>query len=172
MRIRVGTQCIVSLLKPIYNSIMISIRDAVASDVDSIMSLIKELALYEKSPESVANNSETMLRDGFGSAPSFKAFIAEKENKIIGMALCYYAYSTWKGKYIYLDDLIVTESERRSGAGKLLFDKIVEYAKSVDAMQLRWHVLNWNRPAITFYENYPCTFDDEWITCKIEKENL
>lgn len=113
------------------------------------------------------------LFDGFGSSPLFQSFVAEKitdsEKKIIGAAICYQAYSTWKGKYIYLDDIIVTETERRSGAGTLLFDRVIEYARSVDANQLRWHVLNWNTPAINFYKKYSCTFDEEWITCKIEK---
>ncbi len=151
---------------------MISIRPAIASDVSAMISLIKELALYEKAPEQVINSEGEMLKDGFGQQPLFKAFIAEKENKIIGTAICYLAYSTWKGRYIYLDDLIVTETERKSGTGTLLFEAVFNYAKSVKANQLRWHVLDWNEPAISFYKKYPCTFDEEWITCKIEKENL
>lgn len=151
---------------------MISIRPAIATDVSAMISLIKELAHYEKAPEQVINNEDDMLKDGFGEHPLFKAFVAEKENKIIGTAICYHAYSTWKGRYIYLDDLIVTESERKTGAGTLLFEAVFNYAKSKKANQLRWHVLDWNDPAISFYKKYPCTFDEEWITCKIEKENL
>ncbi len=151
---------------------MIFIRNAVSGDVKAMYSLIKELALYEKAPEHVINSESDMLNDGFGEHPLFKAFIAENENGIVGMALCYQAYSTWKGKYIYLDDLIVTETERKSGAGTLLFEAVYNYSKTLNANQLRWHVLNWNEPAISFYKKYPCTFDEEWITCKIEKENL
>lgn len=151
---------------------MISIRPAIATDVSAMISLIKELALYEKAPEQVINNEDEMLHDGFGEHPLFKAFVAEKENKIIGTAICYLAYSTWKGRYIYLDDLIVTASERKTGAGTLLFEEVFNYAKSIKANQLRWHVLDWNEPAISFYKKYPCTFDEEWITCKVEKENL
>lgn len=151
---------------------MISIRPAIAADVSAMISLIKELALYEKAPEQVINSEDEMLMDGFGEHPIFKAFVAEKENKIIGTAICYLAYSTWKGRYIYLDDLIVTANERKTGAGTLLFESVFNYAKSIKANQLRWHVLDWNEPAISFYKKYPCTFDEEWITCKIEKENL
>lgn len=151
---------------------MISIRDAEAKDVNAMYSLINELAVYEKAPEQVINSENAMLKDGFGLQPLFKAFIAENETGIIGMALCYQAYSTWKGKYIYLDDLIVTESARKSGAGTLLFEAVYNYSKTLNANQLRWHVLDWNEPAISFYKKHPCTFDEEWITCKIEKENL
>ncbi|MEI7801830.1 MAG: GNAT family N-acetyltransferase [Bacteroidota bacterium] len=151
---------------------MIQVREAVADDIPSILNLIKELALYEKAPEQVINSEEQMLNDGFGEHPLFKAFVAEKENQVIGTAICYTAYSTWKGKYIYLDDIVVTASERKTGAGTLLFEAILNFAKNVKANQLRWHVLDWNEPAISFYKKYPCTFDEEWITCKIEKEQL
>ncbi len=151
---------------------MISIRPAIASDVSAMISLIKELALYEKAPEQVINSETEMLKDGFDNQPLFNAFVAEKENKIIGAAICFIAYSTWKGKYIYLDDLIVTASERKTGAGTLLFEAVLNFAKSIKANQLRWHVLDWNDSAISFYKKYPCTFDKEWITCKIEKDNL
>jgi len=151
---------------------MISIRPAIATDVKAMILLIKELALYEKAPEQVINTEDEMLKEGFGEHPLFKAFIAENETGIIGMALCYQAYSTWKGMYIYLDDLIVTESARKSGAGTLLFEAVYNYSKTLNANQLRWHVLDWNEPAISFYKKYPCTFDEEWITCKVEKENL
>ena len=151
---------------------MIQVREAVADDIPSILNLIKELALYEKAPEQVINSEEQMLNDGFGEHPLFKAFVAEKENQVIGTAICYTAYSTWKGKYIYLDDIVVTASERKTGAGTLLFEAILNFAINVKANQLRWHVLDWNEPAISFYKKYPCTFDEEWITCKIEKEQL
>ena len=107
---------------------MISIRTAIETDVSAMISLIKELALYEKAPEQVINTEEKMLQDGFGDQPIFKAFVAEKENKIIGTAICYLAYSTWKGRYIYLDDLIVTESERKTGAGTLLIEAVLNFS--------------------------------------------
>ena len=151
---------------------MISIRPAIDSDVSAMISLIKELALYEKAAEQVINTEEEMLKDGFGQHPLFYAFVAERENKIIGTAICFTAYSTWKGKYIYLDDLIVTASERKTGAGTLLFEAVLNFAINLKANQLRWHVIDWNEPAISFYKKYPCTFDQEWITCKIEKEYL
>ena len=151
---------------------MIKVREATGNDVPEMLKLIKELALYEKAPEQVINTEEEMLKNGFGEQPLFKSFVAENENRIIGTAICYTAYSTWKGKYIYLDDIVVTETERNTGAGRLLFDAVLNHAKSIGANQLRWHVLNWNEPAINFYKKYSCSFDEEWITCKIEKENI
>lgn len=149
---------------------MISIRPAIATDVKAMISLIKELALYEKAPEQVINTEDEMLKDGFGEYPLFNAFIAEKENKIIGTAICYLAYSTWKGRYIYLDDLIVTETERKTGAGTLLFEAVFNYAKSINSNQLRWHVLDWNEPAISFYKNILAHLTKNGLPVKLKKK--
>ncbi len=150
----------------------ITVRTAGKADVPAIYGLVKQLAEFEKAPHDVINTIDAMLKDGFGSDKIFYSFVAETENKIIGMAVFYFAYSTWKGRHVYLDDLIVNENYRRSGAGKLLFDAVYQFAKEHNANQLRWHVLDWNKPAINFYKKYPVTFDPTWITCKIEKENL
>lgn len=150
----------------------ITVRPANKNDVIAIYGFVKQLAEFEKDPDAVINTVDAMLKDGFGDDKIFHALVAETENKIIGMAVFYFAYSTWKGRYVYLDDLIVDEKYRRSGAGKLLFDAVRQFAKENKANQFRWHVLDWNEPAIKFYKKYPTTFDPTWITCKIEKENL
>jgi GNAT superfamily N-acetyltransferase len=150
----------------------ITLRTAKKEDIPAIYALVKQLAVFEKAPEAVINTVDAMTKDGFGEDKLFYSFVAETGNKIIGMAVFYFAYSTWKGRHVYLDDLVVDGNYRRSGAGKLLFDAVWQFAKEHTASQLRWHVLDWNEPAINFYKKYPATFDPSWVTCKIEKENL
>jgi GNAT superfamily N-acetyltransferase len=150
----------------------IEIRKGEKKDISQVHALVKELAVYERAPGEVITTVEQMERDGFGENPVFKLLVAEADKKIVGIALYYIAYSTWKGKYIYLDDLIVTEMQRRNGTGKLLFDALVKEAKHEGANQLRWHVLEWNEPAINFYKKYSASLDPEWITGKLEKGQI
>lgn len=137
-----------------------------------MLALIQELALYEKAPQEVTTTVETMEQDGFGANPIYCAHVAEADGKIVGVAVYYIAYSTWKGKSVYLDDIVITENFRRFGIGKKLFDAVGIFAKSIGANQLRWHVLEWNEPAINFYRKYDASVDPEWITCKLTKEQL
>ena len=150
----------------------IKIRTGKKKDLPHILKLIKELAVYEHAPNAVTNTLKDMEKDGFGKNPIFNFHVAEIKNKIAGMALYYTAYSTWKGKYIYLDDIIVTEKHRRKNVGKLLFDELIRVAKENKAKQIRWHVLDWNTPAIDFYKKYNASFDGQWITCKLEEKKL
>lgn len=150
----------------------ITIRKGEKKDLPQVLELVKELALYERAPQEVITTVEQMEGDGFGENAIYRFLVAEVEEKIIGIALYYTAYSTWKGKYIYLDDLIVTEKLRRSGAGKLLFDALLKEAKREGANQLRWHVLEWNMPAINFYKKYNAGLDPEWIMGKLSKEQI
>jgi GNAT superfamily N-acetyltransferase len=150
----------------------ISIRKGEKKDIPQVLDLVKELALYERAPQEVITTVEQMEQDGFGENAVYRFLVAEAEEKIIGIALYYTAYSTWKGRYIYLDDLIVTETHRRTGAGKLLFDALAKEAKREGANQLRWHVLEWNTPAINFYKKYNANLDPEWITGKLEKKQI
>ncbi len=150
----------------------ITIRSAEKHDVPAMFSLVQELALYERAPDEVSNTIEMMKADGFGNHPIYNAYVAEVDKAIVGIAVFYTAYSTWKGKYIYLDDLIVTEEFRRYGTGKKLFDAVGSFAKKNGVNQLRWHVLNWNDPAINFYKNYDASLDLEWITCKLTREQI
>ena len=149
----------------------IQIRQATVDDMQAVWDLIHELAVYEKEPDAVITTPESMKRDGFEN-DLFKVLIAEENGKTVGIALYYFGYSTWKGKMLYLDDLVVTESYRQRGIGQLLFKQLKEIAIAEDANQMRWHVLDWNTPAIKFYEKNQVHLDGEWITCKIEKPAL
>ncbi len=146
---------------------MITIRKGTPADVEAALLLIKELAAFEKAPEQVINTVEQMLIDGYGEKPIFDLLVAETNQKIAGIAIYFIKYSTWKGKCLYLDDIVVQESLRGKGIGKQLFDAVVAEAKLCNCQQLQWQVLNWNMPAINFYKKYDTVFDAEWINCKI-----
>jgi len=113
-----------------------------------------------------------MLHDGFGENPCFYFFVAELDGKIIGTAIYYISYSTWRGKSLYLEDLIVNEKYRQKGVGKCLFDRLIEEAKKQKAHRFLWQVLDWNEPAINFYKKYNSIFENDWINCKLTKEQL
>ena len=132
-----------------------------------MLELIKELAVFEKAAQEVKVTLKELERDGFGKRKLYNCFVAETENKITGMALYYVKYSTWKGKCIYLEDIIVTESMRREGIGKRLFEAVVAVAKKTKVRKMEWQVLNWNKPAINFYKKYSTVFDGDWINCKL-----
>lgn len=143
------------------------IRKGTPKDLPALLGLIKELATYEKAPQEVEVQLEQMREWGFGEEKIFDFFVLEKELKVIGIALYYYKYSTWKGRCLFLEDIIVTESERNKGYGKLLFDEVVKVAKQENVKRLEWQVLEWNEPAIHFYKKYDANFDGEWINCKL-----
>lgn len=145
----------------------IIIRDGAKEDIPRALELIRELAAFERSSEKVSNNVEAMLHDGFGDSPCYKLIVAELENKIEGIAITFIKYSTWKGKGVFLEDLIVTERMRGRGIGKLLFEEVIRYAKSINAKQMHWQVLDWNAPAIEFYKKYNAEIDAGWLDCKI-----
>lgn len=145
------------------------IRAGEIEDLPRVLQLIQELATFEQAPEEVNNTLEMLTEDGFGNSPCYGLYVAEKGNHVVGISLFYYRYSTWKGKKLYLEDLIVTESERGNGIGGLLFDKTVEHAKEHGCRGMNWQVLGWNERAIQFYtEKYKADLDDEWINCSIE----
>ncbi len=148
------------------------IRKGTVADLPKVFDLIMELAIYEKAPEEVVNSVERMKVDGFGEKPVFEFFVAEVENVIVGTAVYYYRYSTWKGKAIYLEDLVVKESERGKGYGKYLLDAIVMEAKATNSKQVRWQVLDWNEPAINFYKKLGADLDGEWINCTLSEEQI
>ena len=133
----------------------------------SVHGLIYELAVYEKAPNEVTNTVEDMLLDGFGEHPIFFCLVAEVENKIVGTAIYHLKYSTWKGRGVYLDDIVVTESMRGKKIGSVLFDEVVKDSQRLNAKQLHWQVLDWNEPAIRFYKKYNANMDGEWINCKL-----
>tara|TARA_B100001989_G_scaffold225270_1_gene180196 strand:- start:54 stop:497 length:444 start_codon:yes stop_codon:yes gene_type:complete len=144
------------------------IRPGKKSDIPQVFELIKELAEYEKALDKVSNTVEKLEEDGFGPNPVYELFVAEIENNIVGIALTYYRFSTWRGKVMYLEDLIVKEHMRRKGIGKKLFDMVLDHAKVTSCVGLSLQVLDWNDLGINFYKKYNMEFDDEWINCYLE----
>jgi GNAT superfamily N-acetyltransferase len=151
---------------------MVSIRKATPADMPYVHALILELADFEKAPDAVTNTVDEMVNDCFGNKPAFGCHVAEMEGKIVGMAIYFIKYSTWNGKGLYLDDLVVTEKQRGKGIGKKLFDAYVDEAKKISANQLHWQVLDWNTNAIEFYKKLGATLQAEWLDCKMTKEQI
>lgn len=149
---------------------MYSLREGKIEDLPGVLELIKELALYEKAPEQVTNNLDLMKEDGFGPNPVYGFYVCEKNStsEIIGIAVYYYRYSTWKGKRLYLEDIVVTESERGHGAGKLLFDQVMEKSLEAKCTGMMWQVLDWNEPAINFYKKYGATLEAGWLNAHLQ----
>ncbi len=146
------------------------IRAGKKEDLPRVLELIKELAEYEKAGDEVQNTIAQMEIDGFGENPIFGFFVAENDdNRIVGISIYYFRYSTWKGKRLYLEDIVVTASERGKGIGKLLFDRTIEKGKEEHCTGMMWQVLEWNEPAINFYKKYyKANLDGEWFNCNIE----
>ncbi len=145
---------------------MISIRKAIQGDENAIFDLIKELALYEKAAEQVTNTNEQLGIDLFRENIC-DVIVAIKDNKIIGFALYYISYSTWKGKCLYLEDFYVQEKHRKFGAGGMLFDKVIEIAMELSVKRMDWQVLEWNELALDFYKKRNATLDSEWINGRL-----
>lgn len=143
------------------------IRSAKKEDCPRLLELIKELALYEKAPEEVTVTLSHFEESGFGEKPVWWAFVAEENKEILGFALYYIRYSTWKGQRMYLEDIIVTEAARGKGIGKMLMEQLVVEAREKKLNGIVWQVLEWNEPAIRFYKNFNASFDAEWINCSI-----
>ncbi|WP_126247689.1 GNAT family N-acetyltransferase [Chitinophaga rhizosphaerae] len=147
---------------------MITIRNAERKDCARMMELVRELALYEKAPEQVTVTLEHFEESGFGPNPVWWAFVAEEDGIVAGMALYYIRYSTWKGTRMWLEDIVVSESYRGKGLGKLLFDRLLEEARAKGFSGMMWQVLEWNGPAINFYKKYNAKFDPEWLNVSID----
>jgi GNAT superfamily N-acetyltransferase len=141
----------------------IVIRKAARNDCKRLLELIQELADYEKAPDEVTVSLTHFEESGFGEKPVWWAFVAEIGGRVEGFALYYIRYSTWKGQCLYLEDFLVTEQLRGKGAGKLLFDRIIEEAKEKGFKRMVWQVLDWNEPALNFYRKYNATLDPEWV---------
>lgn len=148
----------------------LSIRKGTEADIPEVFRLINELALYEKAPEQVIVDTEELCNDYKNG--HFDFFISVSGNQVTGMALFYIRYSTWKGKCIYLEDIIVDEAERRAGIGSQLFKAVVDHARVNGYKGVQWQVLDWNESAINFYKKFNAQFDGEWVNCKITHEQL
>jgi len=151
---------------------VITIREGRKEDLPRVFELVRELAEYERAPNEVINTVEAMENDCFGPEPVFGFFIAEYQSQIIGISVYYWRYSTWKGKRLYLEDIIVTQAQRGKGAGKLLFDRTMQHALDQNCSGMMWQVLDWNEPAINFYRKYGANLSQEWINCNLEAAQI
>jgi len=148
------------------------IRKAHKEDMKAVLELIQELATFEKEPQAVEITVNDLVCDGFCENPLFHCFVAELENEIVGMALYYYRYSTWKGKTIHLEDLIVKEKMRGSGLGFALYSKIIEQGKTDNVRRIEWAVLDWNTPAIEFYNKSGAKVFDDWRIAQMDEQGI
>jgi len=147
-----------------------TIRAAIKEDCKTMMELIQELALYEKAPGEVTVSFDHFVESGFGPNPVWRAFVAVQQGKVVGFALYYIRYSTWKGQRLYLEDLLVTEALRGKGIGGLLFERLITECKEKKYSGMVWQVLDWNEPALNFYRKYHANLDPEWINGSISFE--
>lgn len=150
----------------------VKIRKGESTDIPSVLDLIKQLANFEKAPKEVTLTEAELQEDAFGKLPICSFFVAELNNKIIGMALYYIKYSTWKGKCVFLEDIIVDEEYRNNGIGKILFTEVAKVSATLGVKRMEWQVLDWNSSAIEFYKKLNSKFDSEWINCKLTDVEL
>ncbi|PKV49181.1 L-amino acid N-acyltransferase YncA [Aquimarina sp. MAR_2010_214] len=148
------------------------IRDAKQEDMAQVLGLIQELAIFEKEPDAVEITVEELIREGFGDHPLFHCFVAEVKDEIVGIALVYYRFSTWQGRSIHLEDLIVKESMRGTGLGKALYKEVLKYAKSKGVRRVEWVVLDWNTPAIDFYEKSGAKLLKDWYLVQMDQDGV
>lgn len=145
----------------------INTRKASKADLPAVIDLIKELATYEKAAHEVKITLEELENDGFETHPLYWIILAEINETIVGMSFYYIRYSTWTGKNIYLEDIIVKDKFRNKGIGKLLFEETIKEAKKLKVRQMIWQVLDWNEPAINFYKKFDAELDPEWLNGKL-----
>jgi GNAT superfamily N-acetyltransferase len=150
----------------------ITLRVAQKEDCPRLIELVNELALFEKAPEEVTVSLQEFEDSGFGNTPVWKAFVAVDNDVIIGFALYYIRFSTWKGRRVYLEDFIVTEEYRGKGVGKLLFNQIIQETKQLGHSGMVWQVLDWNQPAIKFYNKYEASIEEGWLNASLSKEQV
>lgn len=156
----------------------VRIRPATAADCPALHALVCELADYERAPDEVHTTAESFARDGFGPTPAFRAFIAETTatdstpGNVLGMALFYERFSTWKGRSMYLEDFYVRPSERGRGIGKALFAAVAAETVAAGCVALQWQVLDWNTPAIGFYEALGANWSTEWWNGRLAGDAL
>ncbi len=151
---------------------MLHLRHGRKDDLPAVLDLIKELAAYEKALYKVENTVKMMEKDGFGKNRVFDFIVADNDSKILGAAIYYFRYSTWKGRSLYLEDLVVTETARGQGIGKLLFEAIMRITIEGNCSGLTWQVLDWNDQAINFYNKYDANYDAEWLNCSLTEKQI
>jgi len=149
-----------------------SIREAKKEDMPQVLALIKELAAFEREPDAVVTTVKDLEKEGFGEHPLFQCFVAVKEKEIVGMALVYFRFSTWKGRTIHLEDLIVKETMRGTGLGSALYEEVIKYAKKQGVRRVEWVVLDWNEGAIKFYERSGAKILKDWRTVHMDENGI
>lgn len=148
------------------------IRQGIKKDLPFILELIKELAEYEKALEEVSITLKELEEDGFGDRPCYWFLVAELQGKIVGMSFYFIRYSTWKGRFLFLEDFVVKESYRGKGIGSALFEETVRVAQNMDVNGMIWQVLDWNIPAINFYKKYEAQLSHDWLNGKLVKKQI
>lgn len=149
-----------------------TIRRARKEDMPAVLELIKELAAFEKEPDAVVTTVDTLEKEGFGEDPLFYCFVAEVNGKIEGMALTYYRFSTWKGRTLHLEDLIVREEKRGIGLGNALYQQVINFAQEQGLKRVEWVVLDWNQHAIDFYERSGANVLKDWYTVQMDEDGI
>lgn len=149
-----------------------NIRRGKPEDMQAVLGLIQELAEFENEPDAVLVTVDDLIRDGFGPVPLFHVFVAEADNEIVGIALYYYRYSTWKGKIIHLEDLVVKNKMRGTGLGYALYSEIIKQGKRDNVRRIDWHVLDWNTPAIEFYEKSGAKVLRDWDVVQMDEAGI
>jgi GNAT superfamily N-acetyltransferase len=150
----------------------ISVRLSTPVDMPQVLKLIKELAFFEKEPDAVEVTIDELVKEGFGENAIFTCFVAEVDKKIVGMALVYDRFSTWKGRSIHLEDLVVNTTLRGKGIGKALYSKVIEYAYERNVKRLEWVVLDWNKNAIDFYESSGAKLLKDWYLVQMDSQGI
>ncbi|AYN69279.1 GNAT family N-acetyltransferase [Euzebyella marina] len=149
-----------------------TIREATVADMTEVRRLIQELAIFEKEEDAVEVTVEDLVADGFGERPLFQCFVGESHGEIVGMALVYNRYSTWKGPVVHLEDLIVTKKMRGSGLGSALLSQVVQYSNDLGVKRISWEVLDWNEPAIKFYESKGAKVLRDWDVVQMDEKGI
>jgi GNAT superfamily N-acetyltransferase len=147
-------------------------RLATINDMPRVLELINELAIFEKEPEAVEISLKDLQNDGFGDHPKFTCFVVEVDGKVEGLALVYPRYSTWKGKVLHLEDLVVSKTCRGKGLGTLLLDAVIRFGKSMGVKRIGWEVLDWNEPAIEFYEKKGARVMRDWDVVQLDEDGI
>jgi len=150
----------------------ITIREGIKEDLPAVLRLIKELANYEKSLDEVTITLEDLEKDGFEGSPCYWFLVAEKDNEIVGLSFYWIRYSTWKGKFLFLEDFVIKEEYKRQGIGSKLFEETIKICKDQKLNGMTWQVLDWNTPAIDFYKKYDAEISTDWLNGKLTKKQI
>ena len=148
------------------------IRDAVVEDMPQVLLLIEELAVFENEPDAVEVTVQDLINEGFGENPLFHCFVAEMDQELVGLALVYFRFSTWKGRTVHLEDLIVRESKRGTGIGTALYTRVMQYGEEKGVKRIEWNVLDWNKPAVDFYVKSGAKILEGWQVVQMDEKGL